>query len=110
MSETMPIPTLAALKRLPVGTELYCIRNHSGPCRLYRRIVKMQTNAFVYVGDGIPEGKRSWTHWRSAKQFEATSAGFRLYYDDKDPSRYIEYELSTTGGINANLIHQSSAA
>jgi len=89
----LPIPTLAALKRLSIGTALYCLHNHSGPCRLYRRIVKMQTNAFAYIGDGVKPGHTAWTYWGSAQLFEPTPTGFRLYYDPIKRERFVEYEL-----------------
>lgn len=92
MPPSSPLPNFAAMKRMPVGTELYCIYNHSGLCRLFRKIVKMQGNGFAYIGDGIKEGTRGWTHWTSAKEYAPTPNGFRLYYVNT-PDRYIEYEI-----------------
>lgn len=97
MTPPHPIPTLAALKRLPVGTELYCLHNHSGACRLHRCIIRMQTNAFAYTGDGIQDNQYGWTYWKSARQFEATPTGFKLYYDpDRTSGRFLEYALIPT--------------
>jgi hypothetical protein len=57
----------------------------------------MQTNAFAYTGDGIQDNQYGWTYWKSARQFEATPTGFKLYYKpDRSSGRFLEYALIAT--------------
>lgn len=85
--------TFADVKRLPVGTELYCVRNHAGNCRLYRKLEKVQTNAWAFSGDGVEAGRLAWTHFpKSARLVECNGHGVRFYYDESK-TRCIAYEL-----------------
>lgn len=96
----MQLKTFADVKRLPVGTELYCVRNHAGDCRLYRKLVKVQTNAWAYEGDGVEPGKKGWTHFpKSAGLVECYGHGVKFYYDDSK-TRFIAYELKGTSAAS----------
>lgn len=94
--EVSMLKTLADIKRLPVGTELYCTRNHSGECRLYRKIEKVQGNSFAFSGDGVESGKRSWTWFPKASLVECDGNTFKFYFDDTK-TRFISYELKEGG-------------
>jgi hypothetical protein len=100
--------TFTAFKKLlKPGDELYCTRNHSGPCRLLRIVDTVQTNAMTYTGDGVDVAKykHAWTHWpKTAKDFEALDNGFRIWMGEGEDRRYIEYEFKKVAALNAENV------
>lgn len=91
----MQVKTLTELKRtLQPGMTMFCVVNHAGSCRLFRKVEAVQSNAFTYSGDQVEN--IGWTYYpKSAKDFEPTEKGFRLHFGEGTYRRFIEYEFTT---------------
>ena len=72
----MNIRTLADLKRIPVGTRLRLVHSLLGPIDKARVVEKVQTNAIAFRTE---DNRVSWLHLPKAKNFEATTNGFRIW-------------------------------
>lgn len=81
--------SIAAIKRLPVGTKLTLVNSLMGPCRKTRTVHRHQSNALTFTGEGIES--ESYLHFNTGDKVKETTKGFQIL--DAEGHLMAEYEM-----------------
>lgn len=87
----MQVKNIADLKRLPIGTRLYLIRNMLGPCNPSLRTIQRPRNGGIVLRvedpDHVHKGAESFLPLSKAK-FRATDGGFAILQNGEVAAEY----------------------
>lgn len=79
---------LADLKRIPIGTELKLVNCFMGKCDKKRIVAKVSSNAVMFTGEGIAEGRVSYLYFPKASEFKSDEKGFTIFEGEHLAAQY----------------------